>query len=327
MADPGQTAQGNRTGQMLRYRSHPLRISPMLWVFSACLAGLASCSDGESGLVLGRPLPQPFAGNESAGGGGFGQAGQGGEPGSGKGGGPPVEPTAGVGGDGGSAGESGLEPPWVEELCTPPLTFANESPTGDGQAFDDVVPNPSIPMWEATRAVCRTLFRSASEVRSVPELSLTVGALESGPAATIGTSRIVLSAAYLRMQADAGNDLLPEISGILHFQASFLYQNAGSTQDDSSVTSWIRYGIADYVRLRGGYLDRAGRTAPTQPWHMSSSQTVAFFFDYLAERNPDVVYELNRHLAPDAAAWTDDTFLSLMAEDLPTLWDQYRATF
>lgn len=322
MAEPGQTAQGNRTERMLRRRSHLARIPAIMWAISAGCAVIAlGCGDGESGLVLGRS-PAPNGGTSAGSGAGpsEGGGGQSGEP-SPPGGSPSVEPVAGAGGEAGAPPNDG----WVEELCTPTVNFENQSPMGDGKAFDDAVSNPAQLLWTATRAVCRTLFRSASEVTAVPEVSFTIGPFEGGVAGT-GDRAIILSDAYLKSQADAGADLLREISGILYFQTSFLYQNAGRP-DESAPTRWVRYGIADFVRLRGGYLSRGANAPAADSWSTTSSQTVAFFFDYLSQQNADVVHALNQRLAPSAASWNDEAFVTLMGKDLPTLWEEYRGTF
>lgn len=288
------------------------------------LAGLCAlgpaCADGESGLVLGRAPTQ--GGGASSGVVSGVSAGQAGEL-SPAGGTLGVEPIAGAG----AGGEAGGPPNdgWVEELCSPAVAFDNQTPMGDGKAFDDAVPRPEQLLWTATRAVCRTLFRDPTEVTALTEVSLTVGPFEGGVAGT-GDRAIILSDAYLRSRADAGEDVLQEISGIVHFQSSFLYQNGGRPED-SGATRWVRYGIADFVRLRAGYLSR-GATAPAaDSWSTSSSQTVAFFFDYLSLQHPDVVHGLNQRLAPTETTWSDEAFVALTGKDLPTLWDAYRATF
>lgn len=282
-------------------------------------AASASCSDGESGLVLGRPLPDTNGGSAGTTNGGAppleGGAGQG------DGGTPPV--AAGAAGEAGAGGAGG-EPPTIEELCTPTVLFDNVSPDGDGKAFNDAVPDPSEVMWEATHAVCRELYRSPSEVKSVPEVTLSVVAA-STPGTTAGT-RLTLGDAYLKMKADAGEDVRAEITGILCFQATFLYENAGRSED-RTITEWLRYGIADFVRLRAGYIDPKSRHLPTASYDASNSQTVAFFFDYLTSLNPDVIYQLNQRLTPSGDAWTNEVFTELMGKTVDDLWEDYKATF
>jgi hypothetical protein len=156
-------------------------------------------------------------------------------------------------------------------------------------------------------------------------VSLTVGPFEGGVAGT-GERAIILSDAYLESQAAAGADLLREISGILFFQASFMYQNPGRPEE-SAPTRWVRYGIADFVRLRGGYLSRGANAPAADSWSTSSSQTVAFFFDFLSQQDADVVHALNQRLAPTEASWNDDAFVTLAGKTLPALWEEYRGTF
>ena len=112
-----------------------------------------------------------------------------------------------------------------------------------------------------------------------------------------------------------------EIAGVLHFTTSLVYQN----NLDNTAPGWVVTGIADFVRLRAGYIDPAERSkggAYDGPY----SQTTAFFFDYLATRNPDIVYLLNQRLLPEAGAWSDDAFVTFMGSDLDTLWEEYQAS-
>jgi len=229
-----------------------------------------------------------------------------------------AEPDAGAG--------SGSKPPedWVVTQCSPRVSFTNRDPMGDGKAFDDIVSDPQALLWQATRAACRTLFRNASEVKAVTDVAFDVGPF-SGVAGT-GDNAITLNASYVKMQADASADVLREITGILHFQASFLYQNNGRSAD-AAVTRWVLFGIADYVRLSAGYIDRRSRAAPTTSYAQASSQTIAFFFDYLAMSNPDIVYQLNQRLSPTAGAWSNDVFVTLMGSELDAWWTAYQRTF
>ncbi len=285
------------------------------WILCAgwALASFA-CGSGESGLVLGLPARS----------GGSGGATIGGSPEAGDGDGGTAAGSVGQAGAAGEpAGASG-DPPWVAERCTPAISFENRDPNGDGQAFMKAVPDPTVVMWQATRAVCRTLFRSGAEVPPVRAIALSVGAFD-GVAGT-GDGSIILSAPYLKMQADAGQDVLAEISGILHFQTSFLYQNPGRSAD-AAATRWLLFGIADFVRLKAGYLDRASRSKPTAPYDQSGSRAIAFFLDYVSEANADVVYQLNRSLAPTADAWSKDVFTTLTGSDLDSLWAAYLQTF
>jgi hypothetical protein len=177
-------------------------------------------------------------------------------------------------------------------------------------------------VWAAAHAACRTLFRSAGEVKPVAKLSLIVEDYD-GVASTAGTT-LRISTRHLKGVADAGGDLRLEVTGILHFATSLVYQNDGSDAD-AAPPRWLIVGIADYVRLESGYIDRDSR-APGGSYDASGSQVTAFFLDYLATRNANVVYQLNQRLAPAAPAWTNDVFTALMGSDLDALWTDYQAT-
>lgn len=296
------------------------------------LAGLVlgaiepACSEGESGLVLGRPLPSASgassvlpssggAGGElpsgGAGmlpsGGGAGDAQAGGSDGGGQ------QPAAGEAGAGGM--EDPGDPAWIEELCTPVVTFENRAPTEQAQVFTDAVPQPSPLVQTAAHAACRSLFRSASEVKAVSGISLVVE--DFAGAAEMSGSSIRISSSHLKSQSDDGRSVHDETLGLLHFTTSLVYQNyAGPV--------WLVTGIADFVRLSAGLIDPAARMKGGT--HDESSKTTAFFLEYLHGRDPEIVYRLNQRLADSQPAWSDDAFVELTGSDLATLWSDYQAT-
>jgi hypothetical protein len=326
MAQPGQTAQGIRLGQMDKTSPDTRPIRPILRVFllaaaAAVVGVLSGCSAGESGLVLGKPLAQVQAGTAGVGGGfeAGGGEGVGGEPN--PAGGQPGDAGAPDLGAAGSMQTAPNDPPWIAELCKPIIHFENRDLTAQGKLFTDAVPDPSEPVWAASQAACRTLFHDASEVKPVSDVTLIVEDY-AGVAGTAG-NLVHLSTRYLKTQADRGVDLRLEITGILHFSLSLVYENSGA-DGDPAPPGWLVVGIADYVRLQSGYLDRAGRAKGGS--YDSSSQATAFFLDYLMGKNPNLVYSLNQRLAPTAPPWSNDVFVSLMGTDLDTLWAEYQAT-
>jgi hypothetical protein len=209
----------------------------------------------------------------------------------------------------------------VGERCTPTIEYSNHDATAPGQLFTDAIPEPGQTMWLATHAACRQLYRDGAEVKDIKTITLIVEDA-GGIASTSGTT-IRLSTPYLKQKADAGADLTQEITGILHFATSLIYQNGGSSMD-AAPPRWLIVGIADFVRLESGYLDRGARGAGGN--YDSSSQTTAFFLDYLITKNANVVYELNRELAPTSAVWTNDVFVNLLGSDVDALWAEYQAT-
>lgn len=253
------------------------------------------------------------------------EAGSGGTGSSGAGGGgqsagsAPIAAAAGEAGAGGAAEPD--EPTWIAERCRATVTFDNRDDTEQGAIFDAAAPKPAELIWQASMNACRRLYRDASEVPSVPGITLIVEDSD-GAASTSGTV-IRMSSRYLKSQADAGVDVAREIAGVLHFQTSLVYQHGGSSQD-ASPPMWLVLGIADYVRLDSGYLDRDAIRVGTS--YDASTKTSALFLDYLITRNDAAVYELNQRLAASAEPWTDDVFVSLFGEDLAALWSDFQAT-
>ncbi len=322
MAQPSRTAQGNRLGLMRTTRPPAGPIPPLLRdFFVSCGVVLVTaggaCSAGESGVVLGRPLPQVQGGSPSGGGtpdtgadAGSGEVPLGGEPG-----------VAGSEAGAGGTTTDTPNPAWIQEACTPTLVFDNRDTTSQGQLFTDAVPDPSQPVWAAAHAACRLLYRNASEVKPVAKLSLIVEDYD-GIASSAGTT-LRISTRYLKAQADRGLDLRQEITGILHFSTSLVYQNDGSDADPKP-PSWLVVGIADYVRLESGYINRNERTQGGS-YDGSGSQTTAFFLDYLVTKNPTLVMQLNRRLSASSPVWTNDVFQTLLGSDVDTLWAGYQA--
>ena len=296
-----------------------LRIS---WIAAGITSGvLGACSSGESGLVLGEPLPEGQGGGATAGTGsvvssggtGGGSLGHAGDAGAAA-----AESDAGASG----ATNTSSDPPWVQDACTPTLEFENRDTTAQGQLFNDAVPDPSEIVWAASHATCRLLYRSASEVRPVSKISLVVEDY-AGIAGTAG-NMVHLSTRYLKSEFDRGVDLRQEITGILHFATSLVYENTGSNTTNGP-PPWMFVGLADFVRLEAGYLDPDLRTKGGN--YDSNSQATAFFLDYLLGKSPSIVHDLNQRFSATAPAWNDDVFVTLLGSDLNSLWAEYQGTF
>lgn len=282
-------------------------------IFALVAATLgAGCSDGESGLVLGRRAPPLEGGAPGA----SSTGGAAGDDSQGPGGGTGQLPPGGA--SSADAGAPGTTEPWVAEKCTPTLSFENRDTSSQGQLFNDAVPDPSELVWAAAHDACRLLYRSGSEVKDVSEITLIVEDYP-GVASTSGTTAR-LSTSYLQSQYDSGVDVAREIAGIMRFTTSLMYQHDAS----DTVPGWLMTGIADFVRLESGLIERDQRAQGGS--YDSSSQSTAFFLDYLATRNADIVHQLNLRFAPGEPPYDDALFVSLMGSDLETLWAQYQAT-
>jgi hypothetical protein len=281
----------------------------LTWFSFGSALALGGCSGGESGLVLGRPLPAVVGGQAGTGSLSEAGAGAGSEGG--------AEAVAGGGGQAGEplgeAGAPGVD--WIDERCTPKVVYSRDATS---TLFDSLVQSPATLVWSATHASCRELFRHPSEVKDLPELTLVVedydGIASSGP------TWIRISTRWLQTQSDEGADVAAEIAGLVHFTTSIVYENDGG----GTGPYWVVAGIADFVRLRAGYVDPAYEVRRSS--YAYSSKTAAFFFDYLVERNPDLVYQLNQRLGPAAGAWNNDAFITFMGSDVDTLWAEYQAT-
>jgi hypothetical protein len=315
MARPTDSAQGDRTVVMLSRRTLHAGNCLILNVFALfgllALATLgAGCGVGESGLVLGRRAP-PLSGGS----GGVSSGGSSGDDSPGSSGG------ARPGGAGATSGEAGApfsDMPWVSQRCTPSVEFENVDTSSQGELFNETVPEPAELVLAAAHDACRVLYRSGSEVKVVSNVTLIVEDYP-GIASTSGTT-VRLSTSYLQGQYDSGVDLAREIAGIMRFTISLMYQHDAS----GTAPGWLMTGVADFVRLESGLIERSERAQGGN--YDSSSQGTAFFLDYLTTLDADFVYRLNLRFAPGEAPYEDSVFVSLAGSDLNTLWAQYQAT-
>lgn len=304
MARPTDSAQGDRTVVMLSRRA--LHAGKCLILNAFALFGVlaiatlgAGCGAGESGLVLGRRAP-PLSGGS----GGVSSGGSSGDD----------SPGAASGG----AGAPINDMPWVAQRCAPTIEFENRDTSSQGELFNESVPEPAELVRAAAHDACRVLYRSGSEVKVVSDITLIVEDY-AGIASTSGTT-VRLSTRYLQGQYDSGVDLAREIAGIMRFTISLMYQHDAS----GTAPGWLMTGMADFVRLESGLIERSERAQGGN--YDSSSQGTAFFLDYLTTLDVDVVYRLNQHFAPGEGPYDDSVFVSLAGGDLNTLWAQYQAT-
>ena len=276
-------------------------------------AALAACTQGTTGWVIGERGGS--AGVVEAAGSGtagedLGEAG-----------------TAEAAGAAGTSTENAPHcPTRFESACSPLVVLDNKDIDGSGRLFSDAIPDPSTTLGCIARDVCSILFRKTTEIRPLAQINLVIedfdGVSEtfaSGP----DTSTIHMSSRYLQQVADAHANVKDEITGILYYQTTNMYQ---SDDGDGGANSWLVEGVADYVRYAGGYLSDDFR-GPGGKYN-DGNTTTGFFLVYLESQYPDFVYELNQSLNPnDPVVWSPTAFQDITGKKVDVLWAAYQATF
>ena len=305
---------------------------------TASMALAVACGDGTSAWVLTRNHPSPplasgaTAGTSSAGLGGISSAGAGiigGTSQSGEGG-----ATAGSGSGGedpaaaGSAGEGSLgprDPDDFAEVCSPVVTIDNRTASGNGQLFNESLPEPETFMVAAARRSCALLYKLPAEVpstTSTTDLTVVIEDFEGAPGtvAVGGTSTTLrLNSLHMRAIADAAGDVTLEVSGVSQFLIALDYVL------DDGAAGWLVTGLADWVRFESGYTPLTSR-GPGGTW-ADGFKTTAFFVDWLDESYVDAAYLLNRSMDPsDATEWSEQVFVDIAGKDVTTLWNDYQAS-
>lgn len=215
---------------------------------------------------------------------------------------------------GGAGGATDGDEFWLT-ACRPEVTFENLDTSESGMAVEAALGDPTEFMHVATANVCRHLYRAASEVPDVPHVALTL-APSNGPG-SIGGDEVTLGSLHLSDFDEPSGKLYEEALGMSHFLLAHLYQHV-----PDGTPGWVISGKSDFVRLRSGLLDPTDRTSGGS-WTDGFRRT-AFFFDWLADRDPDFVYNLNQRMAPLGSGYTDELFFDLTGTELSVLWDDYQ---
>lgn len=294
---------------MAAHRNLPTVTARALILLVLFCAGAGACTGGTTDWVI----------SERGGAGGRGNGSDAG------GSGVKVGPSdAGSGADAGAA--SGARcPTRFESACAPLVVLDNKDRAGSGQLFIDAIPDPSATLDCIARDVCDVLFRKTTEVRNLTQINVVIENFEGvSETYSVGTEATIhMSSRYLQQVADAQRDVREEVSGILYYQVTNMYQ---SDDGDGITLSWLVEGVANYVRHTAGYLPDGERHKGGK--YDDGNTTTGFFLVWLDQRYPDFVYELNQGLSPsDPVVWSPSAFQDITGSSVAQLWASYQASF
>ncbi|MDK2596593.1 basic secretory protein-like protein [Pseudoalteromonas obscura] len=193
----------------------------------------------------------------------------------------------------------------------------------------------AVPVWQHVNVdlikqisynVARILYSQKHRAPQLPLLEIIVEDMK-GVAYKEGDfngAKIHISAQYLNKFAENHSEqaLYDELIGVLYHEIAHAYQ-----LDDHNYKEIgpIIEGIADVVRMKGGYVDFAHRK--TGGNYDSGYKTTAFFLHWLEQNHhPNLLVELNAQLDPsDNKKWTWQTFSSELEISLDTAWSDYQS--
>ncbi|KAI3774689.1 hypothetical protein L1987_49249 [Smallanthus sonchifolius] len=124
-----------------------------------------------------------------------------------------------------------------------------------------------------------------------------------------------------RNKADRANgDLKNEFSGVIYHEMTHVWQWSGN----GSTPSGLIEGIADFVRLKAGYIP-SHWVQPGQgdKWDQGYDVT-ARFLDYCEGLRRGFVAELNKKMR---YVYSVDYFVDLVGKTVDQLWSEYKAAY
>ncbi|XP_030445734.2 uncharacterized protein LOC115668415 [Syzygium oleosum] len=151
--------------------------------------------------------------------------------------------------------------------------------------------------------------------KDVARVSLFIDNMEG--VAYTSNDEIHVSTMYL---GGLSGDVKGEFTGVLYHEMTHVWQWNGAGQGPG----WLIEGIADFVRLRSGYVP-GHWVQPGQGdrWDQGYDVT-ARFLDYCNDLRNGFVAELNKKMR---TGYSDKYFVDLLGNTVDQLWSQYKATY
>jgi hypothetical protein len=214
----------------------------------------------------------------------------------------------------------------LDKKCTPSVKITYEDKNAARtQPIKDLYPETLMQL--AAVDVCRTLYKNASEVRTISNIELLVRYAPDEVAWTSGggnQATIMISTAHITKFKNEGGNVYEEIKGILYHEVTHVYQQDDS--DGGGADGGLIEGIADYVRFKSGFIPADATPDKSGNWN-DGYRTTAFFLLWMSKQYPDSVYKLNLSLSSsDGKKWTPQAFKTITSKTVDQLWQAYRTS-
>ncbi|KAL5561316.1 hypothetical protein UlMin_031063 [Ulmus minor] len=158
---------------------------------------------------------------------------------------------------------------------------------------------------------------TAADQKSVPKITLIVEDID-GVAFAVN-NEIHLSARYV---GGYSGDVKSEITGVLYHENTHIWQWSGA--NGQSAPGWLIEGIADFVRLKSGFIPGHWvKPGGGNKWDQGYDVT-ARFLDYCNDLRNGFVAELNKKMR---TGYSDNFFVDLLGKPIDQLWSDYKAKY
>ncbi|MEY9094199.1 basic secretory protein-like protein [Paenibacillus sp. RC84] len=214
----------------------------------------------------------------------------------------------------------------------PVIEVQNLDAAGNGQLFDQALPNATDDIRVIVRKVNELLYNNPGELQGgVQKIKVTI---EDVPGVAWASGdhiqkTVGFSSRFLRDIAnDPNKSVRDEILGVLYHELTHCYQYDDNRYADKSVggVSYMVEGLADTIRFAVGYHDRYSMTKGGT-WQDGYGTTGNFFRWIEDTKKPGFIRQLNASLTPfDGQDWTEGKIQELTGTNVNTLWTEYQAT-
>ncbi|XP_056159479.1 uncharacterized protein LOC130135117 [Syzygium oleosum] len=174
-------------------------------------------------------------------------------------------------------------------------------------------------LFGATEEVLNTLNQQEGEGKKYDMVTLRIESFTQSPHAVSSTKDNVirLNADYLQRY---GGDIKEEFAGVVYHEMTHVWQWTGNGMAPRGLIN----GIADYVRLKGGYASKGWpRKGSGSRWDDGYAVT-AYFLDYCNDLKHGFVAELNA-LMKDS--YSEAFFVKLLGKSVHELWRDYKLAY
>ncbi|KAL9244950.1 hypothetical protein vseg_018663 [Gypsophila vaccaria] len=148
-----------------------------------------------------------------------------------------------------------------------------------------------------------------------------VSSLPPNVVAETSNNQIQFSADYL---GGFSGDVKTEFTGVVYHESTHVWQWDGKGQVSQQNRGGLIEGIADYVRLKAGFIARGwAQPGDGTRWDQGYSVT-ARFLDYCDGLRPGFVAQLNKKMKD---GYSDGFFKDLLGKSVDQLWSDYKAKY
>ncbi|KAL9244948.1 hypothetical protein vseg_018662 [Gypsophila vaccaria] len=205
-------------------------------------------------------------------------------------------------------------------------TVTNNAPTTEGgMVFTNQIGEDYAEQTldSATNFIWQTFQEeNVDDRKPVTQVDLiVVSSLPPNVVAETGNNQIQFSADYL---GGFSGDVKNEFTGVIYHESTHVWQWDGQGQVSQQNRGGLIEGIADYVRLKAGFIANGwAQPGDGTSWDQGYSVT-ARFLDYCDGLLPGFVAQLNKKMKD---GYSDGFFEDLLAKSVDQLWSDYKAMY